>query len=79
MTLRQVTEAWWRCGNTFASHRYGPGSTPGHMWDIFHPSQPMPGGFPLGVFFHPQKGSKLFHLEPSHKANWPGQNLFWVT
>ena len=25
--------------------------------------------FPLGVFFHPQKGSKLFHLEPSHKAD----------
>ena len=23
------------------------------MWDIFHPSQPMPGGFPLRVFFHP--------------------------
>ena len=54
-------------------------STPGRMWDVFHPSQPMPGGFPLGVFFHPQKGSKLFHMEPSHKANWPGQNLFWVT
>ena len=48
------------------------------MWDVFHPSQPMPGGFPLGVFFHPQRGSKLFWLEPSHKADWPGQNLFWV-
>ena len=54
-----------------ASHRYVLGSTLGRMLDVFHPSQPMPGGFPLGVFFHPQKGSKLFHLEPSHKANWP--------
>ena len=36
--------------------------SPGHMWDVFHPSQSMPSGFPLGVFFHPQKGSKLFHL-----------------
>ena len=60
---------WWRRGNTFASQRYGPGSTPGCMWDVFHPSQPMPGGFPLGVFFHPQKGSKLFQLELSHKAD----------
>ena len=46
------------------------------MWDVFHPSEPMPGGFPLWVFFHPQKGSKLFRLELSHKADWPGQNLF---
>ena len=67
--------------NTFASRCYGLGLilTVGYMWDVFHPSQPMPGGFPLGVFFHPQKGSNLFHLELSHKANWPGQNLFWVT
>ena len=48
-------------------------------WDVFHPSQPMPRGFPLRVFFHPQKGLKLCQLEPSHKADWPGQNLFWVT
>ena len=40
------------------------GSTLGHMWDVFHPSQPMPGGFPLSTFFHPQKGSKSFRLEP---------------
>ena len=41
----------WCHGNTFASHRYGPGSTlsPNHMWDVFHPSQPTPGGFLLGV------------------------------
>ena len=58
-----MTEAWWRRSSTFASYRYGPGSTPGCVWDVFHPSQPMPCGFPLGVFFHPQKGSKLFHLE----------------
>ena len=38
-----------------------------HTWDVFHPSQPMPAGFPLGVFFHPQKGSKLFQLKASHK------------
>ena len=62
--------ACWRRGNTFAaSHRYGPDLTLGDMWDVFHPSQPKPDGFPLGVFFHPQKGSKLFHLEPSHKAD----------
>ena len=48
------------------------GLTQCHMWDVFRPSQPMPGGFPLGVFVHPQKGSKFFWLEPSHKANWPG-------
>ena len=75
--------SWWHRGNTFTSHRYGLGLTliPGHMWDVFHPSQLMPGGFPLGVFFHPQKGSKLFRfqLELSHKAHRPGQNLFWVT
>ena len=23
-----VSESWWRRGSTFASHRYGPGSTP---------------------------------------------------
>ena len=46
-------EAWWHRGNTFASHHYGLGSTLGCMWDVFHSSQPMPGGFPLGVFFHP--------------------------
>ena len=74
-----AVEALWRRGNTFASNRYSLVSTLGCMWDVFHPSQPMPGGFPLEVFFHPQKGSKLFHLEPSHKANWPVQNLFWVT
>ena len=47
---------------TRSSYHYGLGSTPtpSHMWDVFHPSQPMPGGFPLRVFFHPQKGSKLF-------------------
>ena len=75
------TEAWWRRGNTFASHRYSLDLTltPGHMWDVFHPSQLMPGGFPLGVFFQPQTGSKLFQLELSHKADWPGQNLLWVT
>ena len=28
------------------------GSTPGHIWDVFHPSKPMPGGLPIGVFFH---------------------------
>ena len=71
-------KAWWHCGNMFASHRYSLGSTPSCMWDVFHPSQPMPGGFPLGVFY-PQKGSKLFQLELSHKADWPGLNLFWVT
>ena len=43
------------------------------MWDIFHPSQPMPGGFPWGVFFHHKKDSKLFWfslelLRLSHKA-----------
>ena len=45
-----VTQAWWRRGNMFTSHRYDLGSilTPGCMWDVFHPSQPMPGGFPLG-------------------------------
>ena len=54
--------------------------SPGHMWDVFHPSQPMPGGFPLRGFLPPSEGlEKLFRLEPSHKANWPGQNLFWVT
>ena len=64
--------------HTFTSHRYGLslspscccdwclGSTLGNMWDVFHPSQPMPGSFPLGVFFHPQNCSKLFHLEQSH-------------
>ena len=45
----------WRRGNTFASQRCNSWSSPGycslgstqcHMWDIFHPSQPMPGGFP---------------------------------
>ena len=75
--LKVTTEAWWRSGNTFASYRYSLSSSPHgccmvltltHMWDVFHPSQPMPGGFPLRVFFHPQKGLKLFHLEPSHKA-----------
>ena len=35
-------------GNTFASHCYDPGSTLGRMWDVFHPSQPMAGGFPWG-------------------------------
>ena len=67
-------EAW--CSNTFASHLCGLGLTLtlGCMWDVFHPSQPMSGGFPLGVFFHTQKGSKLFCLELSHKASWPGQN-----
>ena len=34
--------------NTFASHHYGPCSTPGCIWDVFHPSQPIPGGFPMG-------------------------------
>ena len=68
---------WWRRGSTFTSHCYGLGSTPtmGHMWDVFHPSQPMPGGFPLWVFFHPQKDLRLFHLEPSHKANWAWPEL----
>ena len=74
-------EAWWRRGNMFASHCYGLGSTliPGPRWDVFHPSQPMPGGFPHRVFFHAQKGSKLFRLEPSHKTRGLGQNLLWVT
>ena len=45
---------------------------------VFHPSQPMPGGFPLEVFFHPQKGTNLFQLEPSYKVDSPGQNVFWV-
>ena len=46
----------------------------GHMWDVFHPSQPMPGGFPHGVFFHPQKGSKFFSFEPALKSisSWLG-------
>ena len=89
ITRQMTTEAWWRRGNTLTSHCYGPclspgcclGSTltPDRMWDVFRSSQPMPGGFPLGVFFHPEKGSKLFQLEPFHKANWPGQNLFLVT
>ena len=59
--------------NTFASHGYGQVRLQlwDRMWDVFHPSQPMPGGFPLRVFFHPQKGLKLFWLEPSHKANQP--------
>ena len=61
----KLIEAWWCHGNTFASHRYGPGSTLGCMWDVFHPLQIMLGGFLLIVFFHPQKGLKLFHLEPS--------------
>ena len=63
--------SYWRRGNIFASHRYGLSSTLDHMWDVFHPSQPMPGDFPLMVSFHPQKGLKFFRLEPSHKANWP--------
>ena len=41
--------------NTFASHCYSLGSSPGcclgltlgHMWDLFRPSQPMPSAFPL--------------------------------
>ena len=41
-------EAWWHRGNMFTSHHYGLGSTVGHMWDVFHPSQPMPSGFPFG-------------------------------
>ena len=35
-------------------------------------------GMSFTLHSHPQKGSNLFHLEPFHKANWPGQNLFWV-
>ena len=31
----------------FASLCYDLGSTLGCMWDVFHPSQPMPGGFSL--------------------------------
>ena len=27
------------------------GSTPSHIWDVFHPSKPMPHGFPEGTFF----------------------------
>ena len=44
-----ASEAWWRRDNTFAFHSYGLGSIPtlGCMWDVFHPSQPMPSGFPL--------------------------------
>ena len=67
-------EAWWHCGNTFASHCYDLGSilTFGpHVGCLSSISMPMLGGFPLGVFFHPQKGLKLFRLEPSHKAYLP--------
>ena len=74
-----TVEAWGRRGNMFASHRYSLDSTLGHMEDVFRPSQPMPAGFPIGVFLHPQKGSKLFWIKLSNKADWPGQNLFWVT
>ena len=50
-----------------------PGLTLGRICDVFHPSHPMPGGFPLGIFFHPQKGSKLSRLEPYHKADGPAR------
>ena len=73
-------EVWWCRGNMFASHHYGLAFTLtlGHMWDVFHPSQIMPGSVPLGFSSTLMKGLKLFRLEPSQKADWPGQNLFWV-
>ena len=46
---------WWLLSAFYpkmvTSHRYGPGfdSDSGPHVDGFHPSQPMPGGFPLGV------------------------------
>ena len=72
-------EAWWHRGNTFTCHHYGLGltQTPGCMWGVFYPLQPMPGGFPLD-FLPPWGGLKLFRLELSHKANWPGKNFFWL-
>ena len=79
--MRKCQEACWCRGNTFASYHYSLGLTLtlNCMWDVFHPSQSMSGGFPLVVFFHPQRGSKLFHLELSHKASLGlGQNLFYV-
>ena len=55
-TRTLLSEAWWRRGNTFASHRYGPG----HMWDVFHHSQPMPGSFPLAVSSTLRRGQNCF-------------------
>ena len=52
----------WHRGNTFPSHRYdlclspcccySVSLTPCRTWDVFHPSQPMPDGFPWRVFSH---------------------------
>ena len=80
-SITSITEAWWCHGNTFASHatawvRLWVQAACGMSFTLH--SQCLV-GFPLGAFFHPQKGSKLFCLELSHKANWPAQNLFWVT
>ena len=71
VTNNTTQEVWCHRGNTFVSHRYDLGLSPGcccccwsltlfHMWDVFHPSQPMAGSFPFGVSFHPQKGSNIF-------------------
>ena len=56
---------WW-LGNVvqspcllLASHHYDLGSIPGHMWDVFHASQPMP-GFPFGVFSHALRAPKFY-------------------
>ena len=58
--LQKFYEACWRRDST--SHRYGLGSTPnpGRMWNVFHPSQPMPGGFPLGFSSTLRRAQKRF-------------------
>ena len=47
-----VYKMWYYKRLGVGPHHYNLGLIPtrGHMWDVFYPSQPMPGGFPLWIF-----------------------------
>ena len=72
-------EAWWRHGNTFASHHYSLDLTPDYMWDVFHPLTANAWWIPLGFSSTVRRAWNCSDWNTSHKAYWPGQNLFWVT
>ena len=53
-----------------------PGFDSVRMWDVFHPLQPMPGGFPLGFFRRARNCSDWNHLI---RLTGLAGTCFWVT
>ena len=59
---RMVIEAWWRRGNTFASHCYGLGSTPGPHVRCLSPFTADAWWFSPWGFLPPSEGLKIVPL-----------------